>query len=161
MQVNSDTYRQVLAKFPSGVTVITSSIDGRPYGLTVSAFTAVSLEPPLVLACIDNGSNTLPAVIGSRSFTVNILREASAGLALVFASKEDNKFANLEVEDSSTGPILTADSVAYLCCRLTESIEAGDHHVLLASVESAGVSEIGEPLLYFNRTFCRAAALEL
>lgn len=160
MQIDSDTYREVMARFPSGVTVITTSVDGQPYGLTVSAFSAVSLEPPLVLVCIDNGSNTLPAVMASRGFTVNILQEASADLALVFASKEGHKFTNVEIERSPTGPILIADSVAYLCCRLTESIEAGDHHVLLASVESAAVSGVEEPLLYSNRSFGRAIAPE-
>ena len=160
MHLDSDTFREVMARFPTGVTVITTSVDGQPYGLTVSAFTAVSLQPPLVLVCVDNGSNTLPALLASRSFTVNILQETSTNLALRFASKDVTKFTDVEIEDATTGPILNADSVAYLCCRVTEIIEAGDHHILLGSVESAGVIGIQEPLLYCNRSFRRAIALD-
>lgn len=159
-QIDSDTYREVMARFPAGVTIITTTAGGQPYGLTVSAFTSVSLEPPLVLVCIDNGSKTLPALMSSMTFTVNILHETSRHLAMRFASKDAAKFTGVEIEGASTGPVLIKDSVAYLCCRVTKAFEAGDHHVLLGNVEAGGMFDTQEPLIYCKRGFSRATALE-
>lgn len=158
--IDNDSYRTVLARFPSGVTIVTASVDGRLFGLTVSAFSAVSLDPPLVLACVDNTSNTLPAVIESGRFTVNFLKDSATETALRFASKDENKFSSIETRESATGPILESEIVAYLCCHLDQVIEAGDHHVLLASVEEAEVWDSHEPLLYCDRKFQRATHLE-
>lgn len=159
-QIDSDTYREVMTRFPAGVTIITTFAEEQPYGLTVSAFTSVSLEPPIVLVCIDNASNTLPALMSSLTFTVNILHETSSHLALQFASKDASKFTDVEVEDASTGPILINDSTAYLGCRVTKAFEAGDHHVLLGKVEAGGVFDAQEPLIYCMRGFSRATPLD-
>src|SRR6202165_2485309 len=94
--IDPQRFREVMASFPSGVVVLTAfGEDDRPRGLTVSAFCAVSLEPPLALACIDKTSNTLPAVQHTGGFTANILAAGREHLARRMASKASDKFDSL------------------------------------------------------------------
>src|SRR6202521_3093040 len=101
-------FREVMASFPSGVVVLTAfGHDSLPRGLTVSAFCAVSLEPPLALACIDKASNTLPAVQHTGGFTANILAPRREQLARAMATKEPDKFDALvwQRPNHNGGPI--------------------------------------------------------
>lgn len=157
MTVAEQLFLDVMASFPSGVTVVTARAPGgEPRGLTVSAFCPVSLRPPLVLVCVDHSSNTLEAIRHSRAFTVNLLAGGRDGLALRFASKRGDKFEGIASEPSSlaeAGPVLPADCKAHLACTVTHELEAGDHWVFVGSVEHAGLSEAEVPLLYRQRTF--------
>ncbi len=150
-------FREILATFPAGVVIVTAvGSDGKPSGLTVSAFCSVSAQPPLVLVCIDRSSNTLPAIQHSEMFTVNILAAGRAELALRFASKRQDKFDELAHEQpmlGGAGPILRDDAAAYLVCRLEQTIEAGDHWVFIGEAVEAGAHERPLPLLYHNRSF--------
>src|SRR4051812_36577574 len=95
--MDADSFRHLLAHFASGVTVVTATgTDGEPKGLTVSAFCSVSSSPPLVLACVDLTSNTLPAIRQSGAFTVNVLASDCERIALAFASKGSSKFDELD-----------------------------------------------------------------
>jgi flavin reductase (DIM6/NTAB) family NADH-FMN oxidoreductase RutF len=131
-------FREVMASFPSGVVVLTAfGDDARPRGLTVSAFCAVSLEPPLALACIDKTSNTLPAVQHTGGFTANILAAGREQLARRMATKVSDKFEAIQwrrPESSIGGPILDEDIAAYAVCTLRDTIEAGDHWILIGLV---------------------------
>ena len=108
--IDPHSYREVMSSFPSGVVVLTAfGEDSLPRGLTVSAFCAVSLEPPLALACIDKTSNTLPAVQRAGSFTANILAAGREQLARRMASKLSDKFDGIawrRTESGQGGPIL-------------------------------------------------------
>lgn len=143
-----------MASFPSGVVVLTAfGEDGRPRGLTVSAFCAVSLEPPLALACIDKSSNTLPAVQHTGGFTANILAAGREQLARQMATKEAAKFDSLRWRRPSGaigGPILEADAAAYAVCALRDTIEGGDHWVLIGLV-TEGEHRVGIAPLVFSR----------
>jgi flavin reductase (DIM6/NTAB) family NADH-FMN oxidoreductase RutF len=156
-QLDPSLFREVLAAFPAGVVVVTALDDQtRPLGLTVSAFCSVSAEPPLVLVCVDRSSNTLPAIRHSQAFTVNILAAGREQLALLFASKSDDKFVAVAWEASqfaNAGPILSQDAAAHLVCRVQQEIEAGDHWVFIGEVVDAAVQEAHGPLLYHRRTF--------
>lgn len=157
MAVDPGTYREILTNFPSGVSIVTArSGDGKPFGLTVSAFCAVSLEPPLVLVCIDKTSSTLPAIRDSGGFTVNLLAAESEELALRFATKAEDKFSSVTASDPGfdfAGPILSDDSVGYAVCRTETAIEAGDHWIFVGAVEAGGISEGRVPLVYGRRQF--------
>ena len=155
--IDRQAYREVMATFPSGVVVLTAfGDDYRPGGLTVSAFCAVSLEPPLALVCIDKTSNTLPAVQHTRGFTANILAAGREELARRMATKVTDKFEGLawgKPESEIGGPILMNDSAAYAVCTLRDTIEAGDHWVLIGFVTEGRHIEGVKPLVFSRRTY--------
>ena len=155
-RVDELVFREVLATFPAGVVVVTAiGADLQPAGLTVSAFCSVSARPPLVLVCVDEGSNTLPAIEAAGAYTVNILAAGREELALLFASKRDDKFAAVQWRAADLphgGPILHEDAAAHAVCEVRETVVAGDHHVFIGEVVEAGFDE-GATLLYHRRGF--------
>lgn len=157
LQIESQRYREVMASFPSGVVVLTAfGQDGGPRGLTVSAFCAVSLEPPLALVCIDKTSNTLPAVQHTGGFTANILSAGREHLARRMATKLTDKFDGLawrRPESSIGGPVLEADIAAFAVCTLRDTIEAGDHWVLIGLVTEGEQREGVPPLIFTRRAY--------
>ena len=146
-----------MATFPSGVVVLTAfGDDGRPRGLTVSAFCAASLEPPLALICIDKTSNTLPAVQHTGGFTANILATGREQLARRMATKLSDKFDGLVWRRPATpvgGPILEQETAAYAVCALRDTIEAGDHWVLIGLVTEGAHNEGVTPMVFTRRTY--------
>jgi flavin reductase (DIM6/NTAB) family NADH-FMN oxidoreductase RutF len=150
-------FREVMASFPSGVVVLTAfGHDGLPRGLTVSAFCAVSLEPPLALACIDKTSNTLPAVQHTGGFTANILAAGREQLARRMATKASDKFDAIgwrRPGGDGGGPILEDDAAAYAVCTLKETIEAGDHWILIGLVTDGAHLEGVTPMIYSRRVY--------
>lgn len=153
-----DLFRSVMANFAASVTVVTSYADGRHHGLTVSAFTSVSLDPPLVLICIDHRSHSIEALRAAGGFTVNMLREGADAAALKFASKDPDKFDGMAAAPPEyEGAGLRLPDLSYACleCRTVEFIEAGDHTVFIGRVEGAFRCGPARPLLYWNRSFPR------
>jgi flavin reductase (DIM6/NTAB) family NADH-FMN oxidoreductase RutF len=150
-------FREVMSTFPSGVVVLTAfGDDGRPRGLTVSAFCAVSIEPALALVCVDKSSNTLPAVHHTGGFTANILAAGRAQLARRMATKLTDKFEGLawrRPESKLGGPILEEDAAAYAVCALRDTIEAGDHWVLIGLVTEGDHREGAAPMVFSRRTY--------
>jgi flavin reductase (DIM6/NTAB) family NADH-FMN oxidoreductase RutF len=146
-----------MASFPSGVVVLTAfGRDALPRGLTVSAFCAVSLEPPLALVCIDKTSNTLPAVQHTGGFTANILAAGREQLARRMATKLTDKFDAIEwrrPESPIGGPILKQDAAAYAVCTLRDTIEAGDHWVLIGMVTEGATRDGIEPMVFSRRGY--------
>ncbi|MEO8744864.1 MAG: flavin reductase family protein [Candidatus Dormiibacterota bacterium] len=155
--IDPQRFREVMASFPSGVVVLTAfGQDDRPRGLTVSAFCAVSLEPPLALACIDKTSNTLPAVQHARGFTANILAAGREQLARRMASKLTDKFDAIPWRRPPAGPggpILEEDAAAYAVCTLRDTIEAGDHWILMGLVTEGAHREGIAPLVFSRRGY--------
>jgi len=155
--IEAAQFREVMASFPSGVVVLTAfGQDSLPRGLTVSAFCAVSLQPPLALACIDKASNTLPAVQHTGGFTANILAAGRERLARRMATKVTDKFdaINWRHADSPIGgPILDDDIAAYAVCTLRDTIEAGDHWILIGLVTEGGHREGVTPMVFSRRGY--------
>jgi flavin reductase (DIM6/NTAB) family NADH-FMN oxidoreductase RutF len=155
--VDADRYRDVMSALPSGVVIVTAfGQDGLARGLTVTAFAAVSLQPPLALVCIEKSSNTLPAVQHTNGFTANLLAAGRETLARLMATKASTKFDALEWRRSETGaggPILVADTAAYAVCTLRDTIEAGDHWVLIGNVVDGSHDHDVQPLLYHRRDY--------
>jgi flavin reductase (DIM6/NTAB) family NADH-FMN oxidoreductase RutF len=155
--IDPQLFREVMGTFPSGVVVVTAfGDDGLPRGLTVNAFCAVSLDPPLALACIAKTSNTLPAVQHTRGFTANVLASGREALARRMATKVSDKFDGLawrRAEGGAGGPILDEDAAAYAVCTLKDIIEAGDHWILIGAVVE-GDHRVGvKPLVYSRRVY--------
>lgn len=156
-RVDDSIFVQVMAAFAAGVAVITAIDEqGEPRGLTTTSVTSVSREPPLLLVCVDRASRTLPAIRHSNGFAVNLIAEPHAGVALLFSSKSEDKFAELTWRPGRNGsPVLHEHSHAWADCRTDREIEAGDHIVFIGTVTHGGVfDEVGQrPLTYFRRNF--------
>jgi flavin reductase (DIM6/NTAB) family NADH-FMN oxidoreductase RutF len=146
-------FRRVLGHFAAGVTIITTiGEDGRPYGLTATAFSSVSLEPPLVLVCVDKKSESHPHFHTSRVFAVNLLAVDHEHLSRRFAVSGGDKFGDLPVRTGVTGAPVLREALAHLECRTVNVVDAGDHTVFIGRVE-AGDAREGEPLLYFRGAY--------
>lgn len=164
--IDPDTYRRVLALHPGGVAIVTAMEPGpigRPVGLTVTAFCAVSADPPLVLVCVDAGSNTLPAIRASRAFTVNLVAAGHEDTALAFASKNPDKFAAVNWRGGADGhraPVLHEATTAHLACQVETEVEAGDHLVFIGRVLQAELGDHDRPLVYHDRRFVDLAPEE-
>ena len=154
MSISLDDYKQVLGSWATGVTIVTSRVGDRIHGMTVSAFTEVSLDPPLVLVCADKGSNTHPVIAEGKVFAVNILARDQDDLSNRFASKkdEDKRFDGLETETGKTGAPLIAGTVAALDCLVVAEHDAGDHVIYIGEVQDLRVSD-REPLLYARGSY--------
>jgi flavin reductase (DIM6/NTAB) family NADH-FMN oxidoreductase RutF len=149
-----DEFRDVISHFASGVTVITALDEGRAYGTTASAVASLSLEPPMLLICMNKQSETGRAVAHSKRFGVNILGANQVDLAERFARKGGDKFAGVAVTPGTWGEPLFDDALATLECRVTEETTGGTHYVFLAEVES-GAARGGAALAYFRGEFGR------
>ncbi|MCP4007354.1 MAG: flavin reductase family protein [bacterium] len=154
MSIDPEVFRQTLASFASGVTVVTSQLDGERHGMTVSAFASVSLDPPLVLICADKGSRTHAMIRDSKVFQVSVLAANQDGVSNLFASKskEASRFEGLDCPPGATGCPRIPDALAYLDCRVERAVEAGDHIVYIGLVEAAEISE-SDPLVYFRGAY--------
>jgi flavin reductase (DIM6/NTAB) family NADH-FMN oxidoreductase RutF len=143
-------FRDIVGSFPTGVTVVTARGSSGPAGLTTNAFTSLSLDPPLVLVCFDNGSRTLPVVREAGKFAVNVLRRGQEDLAAVFASKrvQAEKFAEVAHAEREGVPVLD-DALAWLVCSVHELLPGGDHTVGIGAVETLEAFD-GEPLLFWR-----------
>jgi flavin reductase (DIM6/NTAB) family NADH-FMN oxidoreductase RutF len=155
--IDAQRFRDVMSSFPTGVVVLTAfGSDSLPRGLTVSAFCAVSLEPPLALACVDKTSNTLPAVQHAGGFTANVLAAGREQLARRMASKLSDKFDGIawrRPDSVKGGPVLEDDCAAYAVCTLKETIEAGDHWILIGRVVDGDHREGVSPMIFSRRGY--------
>jgi flavin reductase (DIM6/NTAB) family NADH-FMN oxidoreductase RutF len=163
MAVSRDTFRRVLSHFAAGVTVVTTTDEsGNPYGLTATAFSSVSLDPPLVLVCVDRQSETHPHFTKSQAFAVNFLAEDQEEHSRRFAVSGGDKFRGLLYRRGTTGVPLLEGSLGYVECRLQNAVEAGDHTIFIGEVVAAGCaseedgpSVPSRPLLYYRSRYHR------
>jgi flavin reductase (DIM6/NTAB) family NADH-FMN oxidoreductase RutF len=146
--------REVFGAFPTGVTIVTCSGPDGPAGLTTNAVTSVSLHPPLLLVCFDNGSRTLPTVRQARRFAVNILRAGQQDLARVFASKRvaPQKFDAVTHTVAHGVPVLDG-ALGWLACDLVDLRGAGDHTIGVGKVTQMEADPDGEPLVFFRGAY--------
>jgi len=151
MSVDQLEFRRVMGHFATGVTVVTSHDGaGKLGGLTANAVASVSLDPPLLLVCVDKKSDSYPLFDASRSFAVNILANQQETLSRRFAKSGGDKFTGVGYRIGVTGcPILT-DTIAFLDCRVRYTFEAGDHTIYVGEAVEIAVGSDAEPLLYFR-----------
>jgi flavin reductase (DIM6/NTAB) family NADH-FMN oxidoreductase RutF len=153
MPVNNDEFRAALGRFISGVTVVTTlSNDNRPAGITVSAFSSVSLEPPLVLVCIDKRASLHNHLSEGSHFAVNILGDHQQEISKRFASRDENRFEGARYREGLNGTPLLEDALAYIECRVVHAYPGGDHTIIVGEVESTSVAD-HKPLAYFRGNY--------
>jgi len=151
-------FRSVMSRFASGVSIITTRHEGIDYGLTASAVTLLSLNPPMLLICVNKASNTRDAIASARVFAVNILREDQSELARRFASSQPSKFEGQSISLGELGVPLLGDVLATIECRVTEIVSGGTHSIFLAEVQTAQATD-EMPLTYFRGSMGRFSFL--
>ena len=150
MTVSPDEFRSVLGRFPSGVIVVTTKApDGSDSGMTVSAFCSVSLEPPLVLICIEKSASAYPALTSSAGFVVNILSAGQEQIARRFAIVDIDRFEGVGYSRTQTGVAVLDDVLGVIECNVQARHDAGDHTIIVGEVEAARAGT-GSPLLYYR-----------
>jgi 3-hydroxy-9,10-secoandrosta-1,3,5(10)-triene-9,17-dione monooxygenase reductase component len=149
-------FRDVLGRFASGVTVVTSTSDGEPVGMTCQSFSSVSLEPPLVLFCPAKTSRAWPLIQRSGHVCVILLAHDQAEISNLMASRGIDKFASVEWQRSgATGSPLLAGILGYVDCTIEAVHEAGDHYIVLGRVQDLDTTDAPHPLLFFQGQYSR------
>jgi len=151
MTIDPDSFRSVLGRFASGITVVTTRDgDDRDVGMTVSAFCSVSLKPPLVQVCVDRAASLFAALAASSRYGVSILAAEQEALSRRFATADSSRrFDGIGYRRGESGVVLLDDALAHLECKIVASHEAGDHTMFVGEVESA-TARSARPLLYYR-----------
>ena len=154
MSVTQADFRKALGSFATGVTVITVDYEGQEHGMTANAFASVSLDPLLVLVCVDHKARTHTYLHARKRFGVNVLSESQREISEYYARptqthQDAEQEAGARFDRTLHGTPLLHGALAYLECRLHTAQDAGDHTIFIAEVEDVVVRE-GEPLLYFR-----------
>lgn len=153
MPVTNDEFRSALSRFASGITVVTTKgKSGLLQGITVSAFSSVSLDPPLILVCIEKAAASYRGFLESGVFVVNILNSGQRTLSERFASQIDDRFKGVEMSLNNDGIPMISNCLANLECRIKFTVDGGDHSVFIGEVENATIGE-GDPLIYFRSDY--------
>jgi 4-nitrophenol 2-monooxygenase / 4-nitrocatechol 4-monooxygenase, reductase component len=143
------TFKLAMSHFASGVTIVTTEHDGRPFGMTVAAFASLSLRPPLVLICIEKSVKTHEAIAAAGKFGVSILRSDQQEISSKFATRSEDKFAGIPLRRGPLGLPLIEGALTTIECSLESQLPGGDHSIFVGKVVDAQTTE-GNPLLYFR-----------
>lgn len=148
--IDNQHYKQVLGAFPTGVTIVTALDEkDRVVGFTASAFSAVSMDPPLILICPSLGSDSYPVIKRTGRFAVHILGHDQQSIAYRFAGKGRDKVDGVAWHRSEHGNAILEGATAYLECRLWEDYPGGDHAIVVGEVQSLWLgNDKLDPLLY-------------
>lgn len=151
--IDINLFRKTCGRFATGIAVATvSAADGTPYGVTVNSFTSVSCVPPLVLFCLDYRCSLLPFFRSSSYYGINILGEEQREFSIRFSQRQPAGFENIGWHLSGSGVPMIEGSLASLECCVSQTVEAGDHAILLAEV-TAAEWHAGKPLIYFGGAY--------
>lgn len=157
MEVRS--FRRLMGSLASGVTVVTTrDREGQPRGLTATSVCLVSLDPPLLLVCIDHGADCHEAFCTAEAFAVHLLREGQETLSRRFARKDSLKFEGVSHRQGVMGAPILADVLASVECRVHARYPGGDHTIVVGEAVHSIVTtpgEAGDPLLYFRGSYAR------
>lgn len=156
MTPDKDEFRQVMGRFATGVTIVTSRLGEELHGMTANAVASVSLEPPLVLICVDKSADSHDIIDGSGIFALSILSLEQEGLADGFAAKEGaaaHRLDGVPYHTRATGAPIIEGSLAYLDCRVVERFPGGDHTVFIGEVVDAGRLNGHGPLIFYQGSY--------
>jgi 3-hydroxy-9,10-secoandrosta-1,3,5(10)-triene-9,17-dione monooxygenase reductase component len=147
-------FREVLAHFATGMTIVTALEDGEPVGFTCQAFAALSLDPPMVILAPSRSSTSWPRIAKAGAFCVNILEEHQEALSRTFAVSGGDKFDGVGWTPGVTGSPVLEGSLAVVECRLGDIFDGGDHELVTGHVVAMEIGE-GGPLLFYRSGFGR------
>ncbi len=154
MPLNPSEFRKAMGAFATGVTIITVDLEGEVHGMTANAFTSVSLDPMLVLVCVDHSTRTHAHLHAKKRFGINVLCEDQRAISEYYARPErSHEHAEAEAgarfDRTQHGTPMLNGALAYLECHLQTAEEAGDHTIFIAEVEDVVLRD-GDPLLFFR-----------
>src|SRR5208282_4084227 len=154
MGLSSSEFRKAMGCFATGVTIITLDWEGEVQGMTANAFASVSLDPPLLLVCVDHSARTHAHMQAKKRFGINILAEHQREISEYYARpvhthERAEEEAGARFDRTAKGTPILHGALAYLECRLQSAEKAGDHTIFIAEVEDVVVRQ-GEPLLFFR-----------
>lgn len=159
MALDPVLFRQVMARFATGITVVTTRAkNGMPVGVTINSFTSVSLRPPLVLFCIGTQAKSKKAFADASVFAVNILSDRQEELSRHFASQKASDWNDLSWAYGDHGCPVLAGTLGWLVCEKTDMRKAGDHHIILGKVTDLAIGKTSKPLLYFGSKYRKLKA---
>lgn len=156
MAASPDDFKQVLSRWASGVSVVTTNDGGLLYGLTVSSFSSVSLDPPLVQVCLSQGNRLVEMISRSQRFAVSILSADQEAASNYFARPQrvpSEGFTEIDGDWVELDLPIVKGALAYAACTVHALVPQGDHMIVIGLVDAAGVGEGQAPLLYFNRGY--------
>jgi flavin reductase (DIM6/NTAB) family NADH-FMN oxidoreductase RutF len=160
-----ENLREAMRYWASGVGVLGAEHQGTRHGMTVSSFTSLSIEPPLVMVSLQKSSRTHNLVVGSEAFAVTLLAEGQREISDLFAgleTEQDDRFAGLQTFTLETGSPLLREGLAFFDCRVVGQYDAGTNTVMIGEVVAAQTNPRGEelaPLVYFNRDYRKITGL--
>jgi 3-hydroxy-9,10-secoandrosta-1,3,5(10)-triene-9,17-dione monooxygenase reductase component len=152
---DSTAFRRVLGRFPTGLAIVATEVDKKPYGLTCQSFTSVSLDPPLISIFLTKNTGSLWAIDQTVKFTVSILNEHQSSLARVFAIPGANKFKDVSLLRSPSDLPIIDESLAWIECDVHTRFDAGDHIGILGLATSMGCIRDTKPLVYWRGGYGR------
>ncbi|MFC4022337.1 flavin reductase family protein [Oceanobacillus longus] len=151
--MDAKEFRNVMGHFASGVTVITTKNEDNFVGLTVNAFSSLSLDPAQILFCIDKGSTSLHAIKNDSPFVVNILQDQQESVCRGFARKGGDKFSGINYSLTNEGIPFLKDNLATIHCTVHEIYEGGDHFIVVGNVGDFSYDDTKNPLLFYGGKF--------
>lgn len=152
-KVTGKLFRSVCGQFMTGVTIVTTMADDKPIGLTINSFTSVSIDPPMVLFCLDRRSGVNAVLRRTRYFAVNILADDQEHLGRIFTNGVGPRFDGTRYWYGVTGAPVLAESLAYLDCQVSNEFDGGDHAIFLGRVVDLGIQRQDRgPLTFFRGT---------
>jgi flavin reductase (DIM6/NTAB) family NADH-FMN oxidoreductase RutF len=162
---NSDAFRTAMRRVIAGVTVITTRHDGKPWGMTVSAFTPVCMEPPTLLVCVNSKTVTADDIQRDRRFAVNVLSQSQREVSKICSRPGEQKFLDAHVIDEAevvarTSMPVLRESLVTFDCRVADLMLSGTHIIAIASVEAVVAPDDLEPLLYGQGRYLRGLSVE-
>lgn len=157
MTLDPSIFRASLGRFAAGITVLTMrGADGIDRGMTATAFSSLSLDPPLVLVCIDHNATMAKPLADATHLAVHVLGEDQEAISRRFASKDGDRFAGLDITRGVAELPLVPGALVRLQCRIRDRHPGGDHVIIVCEVLEADVAD-GEPLVYFRGRYARLA----
>ena len=154
MPIDPKLQRTIMGRFATGVTVVTMKAGETLWGMTANAVTSLSLDPPLVLVCVDKTTQTHQYLKQAGAFAMNILAEDQQELSNRFATPGPKEFSDLDFVDGETGSPVLGGTLGYVDCRLREVLAGGDHDIFIGEIvdgeDRVGEDGVGRPLLYFG-----------
>ena len=159
MRVDERSFRLACGHFATGVSIVTMrDTDGQRHGLTANSFASVSLDPPLVLVCVDKRIATYPVIERVEGWLVNVLAEDQEELSRRFATPDVDKFAGLTTDDGPFGAPRIGGSLAYLAARAHSRHDGGDHAIFVGEVIDVEYTD-GDPLIFYKGMYGIPAAM--
>ena len=146
--------KNAMGCFATGVTVVSTHIDGIDYAMTCNSFNTVSLDPPMVLWSIRRESSSCSAFLQGTGYTVSVLAQNDKKTALQFTKgTPEERYAGIKTKRLESGRLINSDSIAWFDCVLDKTVEAGDHFILIGRVIDYSSRSDKNALVYFNGTF--------